>query len=97
MTARMSSTHYFHLVGRQTGSVCAYTGIYYGTSYLSYLPAVLLLLPKFVALHLSRYTKTSAPRSDASVWTLEHVGFDLHVLEETGTAWFRRCFSRYVE
>jgi hypothetical protein len=70
----------------------AYRGIY-DTSYLSYLRAILSLLPQFgltafVALHQDVWSRY-AGGSGAPAWTLEQVGFDLHALEESGAAWLR--------
>jgi len=65
----------------------------YDTSYLSYLRSILSLLPQFgltafVALHQDVWSRY-AGGSGAPAWTLEHVGFDLHALEESGAAWLR--------
>ncbi|KAI0293137.1 glycoside hydrolase family 5 protein [Multifurca ochricompacta] len=65
----------------------------YDVSYLSYLRSVLSLLPQygltaFVALHQDVWSRY-AGGSGAPAWTLEHVGFDLHALEESGAAWLR--------
>ncbi|KAH9988245.1 glycoside hydrolase superfamily [Russula compacta] len=65
----------------------------YDASYLSYLRAVLSLLPQFgltafVALHQDVWSRY-AGGSGAPAWTLEHVGFDLHALEVSGAAWLR--------
>lgn len=59
--------------------------------YLKYIRDLLSLLPKygmtaFVAMHQdvwSRYTGGSG----APAWTVEAAGFDLHLLEETHSAW----------
>ncbi|KAF8266909.1 cytoplasmic protein [Lactarius quietus] len=68
------------------------TGIY-DAAYLSYLRAVLSLFPQygltaFVALHQDVWSRY-AGGSGAPAWTLEHVGFDLSALEESGAAWLR--------
>jgi hypothetical protein len=65
----------------------------YDTSYLSYLRSILSLLPQFgltafVALHQDVWSRY-AGGSGAPAWTLEHAGFDLHALEESGAAWLR--------
>ncbi|KAH8977678.1 glycoside hydrolase superfamily [Lactarius akahatsu] len=65
----------------------------YDTPYLSYLRSVLSLLPQygltaFVALHQDVWSRY-AGGSGAPAWTLEHVGFDLRALEESGAAWLR--------
>jgi hypothetical protein len=65
----------------------------YDTSYLSYLRSVLLLFPQFgltafVALHQDVWSRY-AGGSGAPAWTLEHTGFDLYALEESGAAWLR--------
>jgi hypothetical protein len=65
----------------------------YDTSYLSYLRSILSLLPQFglaafVALHQDVWSRY-AGGSGAPAWTLEHVGFDLYALEESGAAWLR--------
>jgi hypothetical protein len=65
----------------------------YDISYLSYLRSVLLLLPQFgltafVALHQDVWSRY-AGGSGAPAWTLEHAGFDLYALEESGAAWLR--------
>ncbi|KAI0245249.1 glycoside hydrolase family 5 protein, partial [Lactifluus subvellereus] len=65
----------------------------YDASYLSYLRVILSLLPQYglvavVALHQDVWSRY-AGGSGAPAWTLEHVGFDLHALEECGAAWLR--------
>jgi len=45
-------------------------------------------LTAFVALHQDVWSRYSGG-SGAPAWTLEHVGFDLHALDETGAAWLR--------
>ncbi|KAN0133059.1 glycoside hydrolase [Lactarius tabidus] len=65
----------------------------YDTSYLAYIRAVLSLFPQygltaFVALHQDVWSRY-AGGSGAPAWTLEHVGFDLNALEESGAAWLR--------
>lgn len=65
----------------------------YDTSYLSYLRSILSLLPQFgltafVALHQDVWSRY-AGGSGAPAWTLEHAGFDLYALEESGAAWLR--------
>ena len=62
-----------------------YRGIY-DASYLSYLRAVLSLLPQFgltafVALRQDVWSRY-AGGSGAPAWTLAHVGFDLHARSE---------------
>jgi hypothetical protein len=52
-----------------------------------------LLLPQFgltafVALHQDVWSRY-AGGSGAPAWTLEHAGFDLYALEESGAAWLR--------
>jgi len=65
----------------------------YDTSYLSYLRSILSLLPQFgltafVALHQDVWSRY-AGGSGAPAWTLEHAGFDIYALEESGAAWLR--------
>ena len=91
-TARMSSTVLLPSSVQLTGTAHACRGVY-DASYLSYLRAVLSLLPQFglaafVALHQDVWSRYSGG-SGAPAWTLEHVGFDLHALEESGAAWLR--------
>jgi len=45
-------------------------------------------LTAFVALHQDVWSRY-AGGSGAPAWTLEHVGFDLHALEESDAAWLR--------
>ena len=45
-------------------------------------------LTAFVALHQDVWSRY-AGGSGAPAWTLEHVGFDLRALEESGAAWLR--------
>ena len=45
-------------------------------------------LTAFVSLHQDVWSRY-AGGSGAPAWTLEHVGFDLHALEESGAAWLR--------
>ena len=66
-----------------------YRGIY-DASYLSYLRVVLSLLPQFgltvfVTLHQDIWLHY-ASGSGAPVWTLAHVGFDLHALKVSSAA-----------
>ncbi|KAI0260076.1 cytoplasmic protein [Gloeopeniophorella convolvens] len=65
----------------------------YDVAYISYLRSVLSLLPQygltaFVALHQDVWSRYSGG-SGAPGWTLEHVGFDLDTLEDSGAAWLR--------
>ena len=65
----------------------------YDTSYLSYLRSILSLFPQFgltafVALHQDVWSRY-AGGSGAPAWTLEHAGFNLCALEESGAAWLR--------
>ncbi|KAK7442010.1 hypothetical protein VKT23_016287 [Stygiomarasmius scandens] len=63
----------------------------YDTDYLNYIRSLLSLLPQygmlaFVCLHQDVWSRYSGG-SGAPAWTLESVGFDLHELEATGSAW----------
>jgi hypothetical protein len=63
----------------------------YDTTYLTYLRALLSLLPQygltaFVSLHQDVWSRYSGG-SGAPAWTLEAVGFDLKALEDTHAAW----------
>ncbi|KAF5343043.1 hypothetical protein D9758_011120 [Tetrapyrgos nigripes] len=63
----------------------------YDNDYLVYIRSLLSLLPKygmlaFVSLHQDVWSRYSGG-SGAPAWTLEAVGFDLHELEATGSAW----------
>ncbi|KAK0458583.1 glycoside hydrolase [Desarmillaria tabescens] len=65
----------------------------YDTEYLDYIRNLLSMLPQygmiaFVALHQDVWSRYSGG-SGAPAWTLEAVGFDLHKLEETGSAWLK--------
>ncbi|KAG8938934.1 hypothetical protein FRC04_007323, partial [Tulasnella sp. 424] len=63
----------------------------YDTEYLTYLRAILSLLPQFgmtafVSMHQDVWSRFSGG-SGAPAWTLELAGFDLTALEETGAAY----------
>lgn len=63
----------------------------YDMEYLEYVRDLLILLPQygmtcFVNMHQDIWSRY-AGGSGAPAWTLEAVGFDLHALEESGTAW----------
>ncbi|KAH9474389.1 Ergosteryl-beta-glucosidase [Psilocybe cubensis] len=63
----------------------------YDTEYLTYVRALLSMFPKyglsaFVSMHQDVWSRYSGG-SGAPAWTLETVGFDLHAIEETGSAW----------
>ncbi|SJL04818.1 uncharacterized protein ARMOST_08189 [Armillaria ostoyae] len=65
----------------------------YDTEYLDYIRSLLSMLPQygmiaFVALHQDVWSRYSGG-SGAPAWTLEAVGFDLHKLEDTGSAWLK--------
>ncbi|KAH8827138.1 glycoside hydrolase family 5 protein [Flagelloscypha sp. PMI_526] len=63
----------------------------YDTEYLKYIRALLSLFPKygmkaFVSMHQDVWSRYSGG-SGAPAWTLEAVGFDLDLLDETHAAW----------
>ncbi|KAJ7866599.1 glycoside hydrolase family 5 protein [Mycena olivaceomarginata] len=65
----------------------------YDTSYLTYLRALLTLLPTygfaaFVSMHQDVWSRYSGG-SGAPAWTLELVGFNLQAVEEPAAAWLR--------
>jgi len=75
----------------------------YDTSYLSYLDLhlILLLLPQFhltvfVTLHQDVWLCYSSG-SGVPVWLLEHMGFDLYALEESGAAWLHGVHGRHLD
>ena len=59
--------------------------------YLDYVHELISLFPlygvtTFVAMHQDVWSRYSGG-SGAPAWTLEHIGFDLHALEESGAGW----------
>ncbi|KAG8959135.1 hypothetical protein FRC05_008056, partial [Tulasnella sp. 425] len=80
---------YVHSVYGYLGGVGAHGQ--YDTEYLTYLRAILSLLPQFgmtafVSMHQDVWSRFSGG-SGAPAWTLELAGFDLTALEETGAAY----------
>jgi len=72
----------FHLI--------AFSGVY-DTEYLDYIRALLTLFPlygftAFISMHQDVWSRYSGG-SGAPAWTLDLIGFDLHALEESGSAW----------
>ena len=65
----------------------------YDLDYLHYVKNLLSYLPKygmvaFIDVHQDVWSRYSGG-SGAPAWTLEAIGFDLHALEESGSAWLQ--------
>ena len=65
----------------------------YDLDYLHYVKKLLSYLPKygmvaFIDVHQDVWSRYSGG-SGAPAWTLEAIGFDLHALEESGSAWLQ--------
>ena len=65
----------------------------YDLEYLDYVKKLLSFLPKygmvaFIDVHQDVWSRYSGG-SGAPAWTLEAIGFDLHALEDSGSAWLQ--------